>query len=307
MSSSTTNHTSRLTRRGLLKGAAGTMAAAAAGLSTTSQAADSERVVVNGRINQSVCDWCFVNDCSVKPMTLEELARNSAAMGIKSVELVQPKDWNILKKHGLVCALAGSHGFVKGFNDKANHAMCIEKIKQAVDDCAAAGFPTVITFSGFRNGIPDDVGLENSVEGLKKVIGYAEKKKINLCMEVLNSRVETEMKGHPGYMGDSVEWVGEVCKRIASPRMTMLFDIYHVQIMQGDIITRIKKWHEYIGHYHTAGVPGRNELDDNQEVNYPPIMRTIVETGYKGYVAQEFIPTRNPLKVLREAVALCDV
>ena len=185
--------------------------------------------------------------------------------------------------------------------------MCIDKIKTAVDACAEAGFPSVITFSGFRNGIPDDVGLENSVEGLKKVIGYAEKKKVNLCMEVLNSRVDVEMKGHPGYMGDSVQWVGEVCKQISSPRMLMLFDIYHVQIMQGDIITRIRKWKDYIGHYHTAGVPGRNEMDDNQEINYPPIMREIVKTGFKGYVAHEFIPTRDPLQGLRQAVKLCDV
>ena len=265
------------------------------------------RAVTKGRINQSVADWCFVTDASVKPMSLERLCQVAVAMGIKSVELVQPKDWHILKKHGLVNALAPSHGFVKGFNDKANHEMCIAEIRKSVDACADAGFPTVITFSGFRENIPDDVGLENTVAGLKKVIGYAEKKKINLCLEVLNSRVDVEMKGHPGYMGDSVEWVGEVCKRIASPRMTMLFDIYHVQIMQGDIITRIRKWHEYIGHYHTAGVPGRNELDNNQEINYPPIMRTIVETGYQGYVGQEFIPTRDPIQGLFEAVKLCDV
>ncbi|MBN2476871.1 MAG: sugar phosphate isomerase/epimerase [Pirellulales bacterium] len=305
----------KITRRGLLKGAAGAAAVAAAGLPSVGEAqilrrrraTAGKRVVVNGRIKQSVCDWCFLGECSSKPMTLEELCREAAAMGIKSVELVQPENWHILKKYGLICALANSHGFVEGFNDKANHAMCIDKIKTAVDACADAGFPTVITFSGFRNGIADDVGLENTVAGLKKVIGYAEKKKINLCLEVLNSRVAEEMKGHPGYMCDSVEWAYEVCKQIASPRMTYLFDIYHIQVMQGDIITRIRQYHEYIGHYHTAGVPGRNELDENQEVNYPPIMREIVKTGYTGYVAQEFIPTRDPLTSLREAVKLCDV
>ena len=298
----------RISRRGMLKGTAATMGLAAAGLGNVGLAADnSRRVATKGNINHSVCEWCFINDCSVKPMTLEELCQVAAALGLKSVELVKPENWDLLKKYGLVCAIAGSHGFVKGFNDKQNHEMCIDKIKQSVDACAAAGFPSVITFSGMRNGIPDDVGLENAVAGLKKVVGYAEKKKVNLCIEVLNSRVDVEMKGHPGYMGDSVEWCGELCKRISSPRMLILFDIYHVQIMQGDIITRIKKWHEYIGHYHTAGVPGRNELDDNQEVNYPPIMRTIVETGYQGYVAQEFIPTRDPLKSLAQAVKLCDV
>ncbi len=309
------NGPARLTRRRLLQGAAGVVAAAAAvptaGLAAPRRGRKTtitiKRVVTNGRINQSVCDWCFLGEWSVKPMTLEELARACAAMGVKSIELVDPKHWHVLKKHGLICALAGSHGFVEGFNDKKNHQMCIDKIKTAVDACAEAGFPTVITFSGFRNGIPDDVGLENTVAGLKKVIGYAEKKKVNLCMEVLNSRVDVKMKGHPGYMGDSVEWVGEVCRRISSPRMTMLFDIYHVQIMQGDIITRIRKWKDYIGHYHTAGVPGRNELDDTQEINYPPIMREIVKTGFNGYVAQEFIPTRDPVQGLREAVKLCDV
>jgi len=263
--------------------------------------------VTKGRIRQSVCDWCFIGNSSPQPWTLEELCQKAKALGILSVELVQPKDWPILKKYGLVCAMAPSHGFVKGWNHKENWPMCKEKIEQAVDAAAEAGFPNVITFSGFREGMADDVGLENTVAGLKTVIGYAEKKKVTLCIEVLNSRVDVEMKGHPGYMGDTVEWCVEVCKRIGSERMKILFDIYHVQIMQGDLITRIRQFKEYIGHYHVAGVPGRNELDENQEINYPPIMRAIVETGFQGYVAQEFIPTRDPLQSLREAVRLCDV
>ena len=316
----------RMTRRGLLASAAGAVAAGTAGVALGQQKRgqqqrgqqqggrrprirkwEGEKVVTKDRINQSVCDWCFIGDASVKPITLEELCANAAAMGIKSVELVAPDKWDLLKKHGLVNALAPSHGFVKGFNDKANHEMCIEEIKKSVDACAAAGFPSVITFSGFRENIPDDIGLENSVEGLKKVIGYAEKNKVNLILEMLNSRVDIEMKGHPGYMGDSVEWCVEVCKRIGSERMKILFDIYHVQIMQGDIITRIKENQEYIGHYHTAGVPGRNELGSQQEINYPPIMRAIVETGYTGYVGQEFIPTKDPMTSLAQAVQLCDV
>jgi hydroxypyruvate isomerase len=300
----------QVTRRGLLAGALG--AAAAAGLPRLARAAQqrpwlTEPAVTKGRINQSVCDWCFLGDCSVKPMTLDELCSHAVRMGIKSVELVKPEDWPTLKKHRLLCALAGSHGFVKGWNHKENWPMCKEKIMEAVDACAEAGFPSVITFSGFREGMPDDVGLENSVAGLKTVVGYAEKKKINLILEVLNSRVDVEMKGHPGYMGDSVEWCVEVCRRVGSERLKILFDVYHVQIMQGDIITRIRQSKDYIGHYHTAGVPGRNELDDNQEINYPPIMKTIVETGYDAYVAQEFIPTRDPVKSLWEAVKLCDV
>jgi hydroxypyruvate isomerase len=291
-----------VSRRQILQGAAGLAAVAATGSAALAdKPAEGEKAATKGRIKQSVCQWCY------DPMPLDELARNAAAMGLKSIELVDPKDWGTLKKHGLICALANSHGFVKGFNDKANHAMCVEKITEAVDACAAAGFPTVITFSGFRNGIADDVGLDNTVEGLKKVIGYAEKKKINLCLEVLNSRVDVDMKGHPGYMCDNVEWAVECCKRVGSPRMTFLFDIYHVQVMQGDLITRIKQTKDYIGHYHTAGVPGRNEIDDTQEVNYPAIMRVIAETGFQGYVAQEFIPTRDPMTSLREAVKLCDV
>ncbi len=306
----------RLSRRNML---AGSVAAAAAGVAQFASGQEEEKkvrrgrrkksgpAVVNGRINQSVCHWCFTGDGSSKPMSLETLCKLCAEMGVKSVELVDPPDWHILKKYDLVCGLANSHGFVQGFNDPENWEMCTDKIKTAVDDCAEAGFPNVITFSGFRNGIPDDVGLENTVKGLKQVIGYAEKKKINLILEVLNSRVDVEMKGHPGYMGDTVEWCVEVCKQIGSERMKILFDIYHVQIMQGDIITRIKENAEYIGHYHTAGNPGRNELDDNQEINFPPIMRTIVDTGFKGFVAQEFIPTRNPEATLRQAVSLCDV
>ena len=298
----------RLSRRNMLTGAAGSVAAAAAGMAGVGLAREKGGpAVVNGRIKQSVCDWCFTGDCSSKPMSMEDLCKLCVELGVKSVELVDPPDWPLLKKYGLVCALANSHGFVKGFNDPDNWEMCIDKIKTAVDDSAAAGFPNVITFSGFRNGIPDDVGLENTIKGLKKVIGYAEKKKINLIFEVLNSRVDVEMKGHPGYMGDSVEFGVEVCKQIASERMKILFDVYHVQIMQGDLITRIKENAEYIGHYHVAGNPGRNEPDDTQEINYPPIMRTIVETGYKGFVAQEFIPTRDPATSLREAVSLCDV
>lgn len=268
---------------------------------------EEEPALRKGRIRQSVCDWCFIGNCSPNPWTLEELCQKAKALGILSVELVQPKDWPLLKKYGLICAMAPSHGFVKGWNHKENWPMCKEKIEQAVDAAAEAGFPNVITFSGFREGMPDDVGLENTVAGLKTVIGYAEKKKVTLCLEVLNSRVDVEMKGHPGYMGDTVEWCVEVCKRIGSDRMKILFDIYHVQIMQGDLITRIRQYKDYIGHYHVAGVPGRNEIDDTQEINYPPILRTIIETGFQGYLAQEFIPTRDPFQSLREAVELCDV
>jgi hydroxypyruvate isomerase len=291
-------HSANVSRRSVLG------AAVAAGIGVPHVlAADKcpRRGVTKGRINQSVAAWCF------KPMDLDTLCRHAVSLGIKSVELVDPPDWPTLKKHGLICAMSNSHGFVSGWNHKENYPRCIEITTKAIEDTAAAGFPNVITFPGFRKGMPDDVGLENTVEGIKKVIGLAEKKKVNLCMEVLNSRVNVDMKGHPDYMCDNVEFAVEVCKRVGSPRMKILFDIYHVQIMQGDVITRIRAYHEYIAHYHTAGNPGRNELDDNQEINYPPIMREIVKTGYTGYVGQEFIPTRDPITSLREGVELCDV
>jgi hydroxypyruvate isomerase len=290
------------TRRGLLKGATLAAAGMVGGSLVGAAPVTEEKIVKRGRIKQSVCAWCFS-----KWMNLDQLAARAAAMGLKSVELLEPEQFPIIKKYGLVCAITSSHGFHRGFAHKEKHAECIEILKQRIDACAAAGFPTVITFSGYREGMPDDVGLKNAVEGLKKVVGYAEKNKVNLCLEVLNSRVNVEMKGHPDYMCDNVEWAAEVCRQISSPRMTFLFDIYHVQIMEGDIIARIKKYHQYVGHYHTAGVPGRNEIDGPQEVNYPAVMRAIAETGYQGYVGQEFIPLRDPLQSLRAAVRLCDV
>jgi hydroxypyruvate isomerase len=255
----------------------------------------------NGRIQQSVIHWCF------KPMPVEELADHAARMGLKSVELVSPDNWPTLKKLGLICAISSSHGFTKGFAHKEEHAECLEILRKQIDLTSEAGFPNIITFSGFRRGISDEEGMKNMVDGLKQIVGHAEKKKVTVCLEMLNSRVNIEMKGHPDYFCDKIELAVDVCKRVGSERMKVLFDIYHVQIMEGDIIARIKQFHPYIGHYHTAGVPGRNELDDTQEINYVPIMKAIVETGYKGYVGQEFIPTRDKALALNEAVKLCDV
>ena len=297
---------SRFSRRHILQ--AGAAATAAAMLGRTLSGAEKEPhkmstdpVITNGRINQSVVYWCY------EPMPIETLARHAADIGLKAIENVEPKDWPILKRYGLVCAMTVGHLFIDGLNHKENHPMCIEKLKACIDANAEASFPNVITFSGMRRGMPDDVGLENTVLGLKEVIGHAERKKVNLCLEVLNSRVDVEMKGHPDYMCDKVEWAAEVCRRIASERMKILFDVYHVQIMEGDIITRIRQYHPYIGHYHVAGVPGRNEIDDTQELNYPAIMRAILATGYTGFVGQEFIPTRDPIQSLRKAVRICDV
>jgi hydroxypyruvate isomerase len=249
----------------------------------------------------SVCFWCF------EKLGLERLAAEAAAMGIASVELVPPEQWPILKRHGLVCALTSSHGFLEGWCHPENHAMCKTKIEEAVDATSAAGFPSVITFSGLRKGMPDDVGLKNTVAGLKTVIGHAERKRVTLCLEVLNSRIATWMIGVPDYMCDTVEWAVEVCRQVGSERLKVLFDIFHVQTMQGDLITRIRQYYPFIGHYHTAGVPGRHEIDPTQEINYPAVIRAIAETRFDGYVAQEFLPTREPLQSLREAVKLCSV
>ena len=228
-------------------------------------------------------------------------------LGCKSIELIAPEHWSTLKRHGLVCALASSHGFVQGMNNPKYQAMCHARIRTVIDACAEYGFPNVITFTGFREDIPDDVGIQNCVRGYKQIVGYAEKKKVNLCLEMLNSRVEANMKGHPGYQGDHTDYCMDIIRQVGSPRMKLLFDIYHVQIMDGDIISRIRQYKDSIGHYHTAGNPGRRELDDQQEIFYKPIMEEIVRTGYTGYVGQEFVPTRDPLEGLSEAVRLCDV
>ena len=301
-----------VSRRALLAGAAGLTAAAsglaragsalAAARQSAAQPAPADFKVVNDRIHQSVIHWCF------KPMPVATLAAGAARLGLKSVELVGPADWPTLAKQGLICAISPSHGFVKGLAHKEEHAECLAALRTSINATGDAGFPNVITFSGMRRGLSDEEGMANMVAGIKQVIGLAEKKKVTICLEMLNSRVHVEMKGHPDYMCDKIEWAIEVCKRVGSPRMKLLFDIYHVQIMEGDIISRIKQYHEFIGHYHTAGVPGRNELDDTQELSYAPIMRAILATGYQGFVGQEFIPKySDPLASLAQAARLCDV
>jgi hydroxypyruvate isomerase len=293
---------SHLSRRAVLGGVAGATAATMLAANQATAADDPNWKITNGRIKQSVVHWCF------NPMSVEELATASAKMGLKSVELVDPKHWAMLKKQGLTCAIASSHGFVKGWNHKENWDFCREKLTASIEAAAEFGCPSVITFSGMREGISDEAGLKNCIDGLKTVIGLAEKKKVNLCIEPLNTRVDVEMKGHPGYQCDTIEWGVKVCEGVGSERMKILFDIYHTQIMQGDVIVRLRQFKDYIGHIHTAGVPGRNELDDTQEINYPAVMKAIVDIGYQGFVGQEFIPTwQDKIAALRHAAKLCDV
>ncbi|MGH7173399.1 MAG: hydroxypyruvate isomerase family protein [Gemmataceae bacterium] len=287
-----------LSRRRVLQSAAALTVAGTLGAETRG----AEPVIKNKRLKQSIVRWCFDEHWNI-----EQLCQQAKRLGCGSVELVDPKDWPVLKKHGLVCAIASSHTFEKGMNNPKYQAMCLDKMRTAIDACAEAGYANVITFTGFREDIADDDGLKNCVAGYKKIVGYAEQKKVTLCLEMLNSRVNEKMKGHPGYQGDHTDYCMEILKQVASPRLKLLFDIYHVQIMDGDVIRRIRQYADWIGHVHTAGNPGRAELDDKQEINYRPIMRALVEVKYTGFVGQEFIPTRDPAKGLEEAVALCDV
>lgn len=299
-----TDRRSGLTRRGWIAAAAGSSASAAAAAQVTRSAADPEFVIGNRRIHQSVMGWCF------RPMPETELIGHCAAIGLEAIEGVSPQYYPAAVAAGLKVSLVGSHGFATGPVDPANHATCIEKLRQAIDTAVEFNSPSVITFTGMRvDGMADAQAEQNCIDCWKQVIDYAERNDITLVLEHLNSRDDTHpMKGHPGYFGDDVERCVQLVKRMDSPRFKLLFDIYHVQIMNGDVIRRIRTYHDLIGHYHTAGNPGRRELDDQQEINYPPIMHAILETGYEGYVAQEFIPTwDDPVLALRHAAMVCDV
>ena len=251
-----------------------------------------------GRIKQAASRWCY------RKIPLDELCAKGKAMGLVGMDLLSAgKDFDVLKKHGMICTMVNSHGINPGLNDKANHEKCLAAIRKAIDAAAEAGFPNVICFSGNRKaGLTDEQGQDNCAEALKQVAGLAEKKKITLCMELLNSK-----RNHKGYMCDRTAWGVGMCKKVGSERVKLLYDIYHMQIDEGDVIATITESKDYIGHYHTGGVPGRNEIDDTQELYYPAIMRAILKTGYEGYVAHEFVPKRDPLTSLRQAIEICDV
>ena len=248
-------------------------------------------------INHSVCKWCYPK------IALEDFARAAKDLGLQSVELLDPKDWPVVQKYGLTCAMAnGTTKIPDGFNRLENHVQAVPSMIQRIQECADAGLPNVIVFSGNRKGMPDEQGLENCAVGLKQIVGEAEKRGVTVCMELLNSKVN-----HKDYMCDRTPWGVELVKRVGSERFKLLYDIYHMQIMEGDVIRTIQESHAYIGHYHTGGNPGRHEIDGTQELNYPAILRAIKATGFKGFVAQEFIPVRDPLTSLGEAVKLCTV
>ncbi len=286
--------TDKLSRRNLMRNASLLAVGSVAGSSLAQTVTETFKCrVKHGRINQSASKWCY------RKLSLDQLCAAGAQLGLKGIDLLGPKDFPTLKKHGLVCTMSSGGG---DFNNRAKHDANVAKVKKAIEVNAEYGYRNVIAMSGNRNGIPDDVGIDNAVAGLKQVAGLAEKKKVIVCIEYLNSKVN-----HPGYMFDNMAWGVEVCKRVGSPNVKILYDIYHAQIMEGDIIRTIKTYHEYIGHYHTGGNPGRNEIDETQELYYPAIMRAIVETGFDGYVAHEFVPKRDPLTSLAQAIEICDV
>jgi sugar phosphate isomerase/epimerase len=282
-------------------------------------AADSPRkLIMNGRIKQSVVSWCFM--ASGDKWSLDKTCEVTKELGVRSVEIVSPPEFDTLKKHGLTCAIAANTmpgTFKTGFNNPKYHDELIERNMKVIDACAEFGCPSVINFTGYKWKDPEDPksgeislaeGAENCVRALKKLMPHAEKRGVNICIEHLNTRDDSHpMKGHPGYQGDDLDYLAKIVRAVGSPRMRLLFDVYHVQIMHGDVIRRIEQCKDIIGHIHTAGNPGRAELDDKQEINYPPIMRKLLAIKYQGYVGQEFIPTRDAKTGLAEAVKLCDV
>jgi hydroxypyruvate isomerase len=270
----------------------GAMTTADSHLNLTPQSAP-----LKGRLKQSAARWCYRN------IPIEDLAREAAAMGLKGIDLIEPKDWPTLKKHGLVPTMVSGGGTIAdGLNRKENHDKLEREFRENIPRAAEAGVPNVITFSGNRRGLPDSEGIENCVAGLNRVKALAEQHGVTICLELLNSKID-----HKDYQCDHTPWGVEVVKRVNSPRVKLLYDIYHMQIMEGDVIRTIRENIQWIAHFHTGGVPGRHEIDSSQELNYPAVIRAIVDTGFSGYVAHEFVPVREPLKSLREAAVLCDL
>jgi len=287
-----------VTRRSAMKTAAGAaVLAGMAGFQQMVQAANESGG--KGNINHSVCQWCYGS------VPLEELCVAAKGMGITSVELLGPKEWPILQKHGLTCAMANGAGMgiPRGYNRLEHHEKLNASYEEVIPLAAKAGLKNLICFSGNRAGLSDEDGIKNCAVGLKKLMPAAEKHGIVIVMELLNSRVD-----HGDYQCDHTDWGVELCKAVGSDHFKLLYDIYHMQIMEGDVIRTLKKHKDYIAHYHTGGVPGRAEIDETQELYYPAIMKAIVETGFKGFVAQEFIPRRpDKLASLKQGVQICDV
>ena len=277
-------------------------AAAIAGVSLSTRLNAAEQrfdIDMKGKINHSVCRWCY------NEIPLEDLCKAAKEIGLQSVELVGPEEWPILKKYGLTSALpwGAGKGIAEGFNNPSLHDELVASYEAIIPKVANAGLNQIICFSGNRNGLDDEKGIENCAIGLKRLMPIAEKYKVTLVMELLNSKVN-----HKDYQCDHTEWGVALCDKVGSENFKLLYDIYHMQIMEGDVIATIRKYSKYISHYHTGGVPGRNEIDESQELYYPAIMKAIAETGFKGFVAQEFVPKRaDKLESLRQGVQICDI
>ncbi len=282
----------RINRRRALKAAGFSLGA----LATSSLAAADESRKINGNIKQSVCAWCY-------RMPVEKLAEESKKIGLQSVELLGYDDIKKVKAIGLTCAVMRSACPIgDGLNRKENHDKTIKQLEADIDFAVAENIPNVLCMSGNRKGMADDEGMENCATALKRVMKLAEEKKITILMEGLNSKVD-----HKDYMYDRTKWGVDLCKKVGSDRFKLLYDIYHMQIMEGDIIRTIRENKEYIGHYHTGGNPGRNEIDETQELNYPAIVKAILATGFKGFLSQEFLPKREPMASLAQGFRICDV
>jgi hydroxypyruvate isomerase len=287
----------RITRRSALGAAA---VAAAAGLSAKHLAAGEQtgKIVTKGRLKQSVSRWCFGK------IPMPEFCTAVAAMGLTAIDLLEEKDWSIVRDHGLICSMAYAGGgtIPDGLNVRANHDAIVRNFEEKIPRAAAMKIPNVITFFGNRRGMPDAEAITNCIDGLNRVKKIGEENNVTICVELLNSKVD-----HKDYQGDHTTFGVEVVKAVASPRVKLLYDAYHMQIMEGDLIRTLRANKDYIAHVHTGGVPGRHELDDTQEVTWKAVSAALADMGFQGYMAHEFVPTRDPLTSLREAVALCDV
>lgn len=262
-----------------------------------------EESPLKGNINHSVCSWTY------NFLPLDDMCTMVKKLKFSAIDLLAPKDWVTVQKHGITCSMcytAGKISLTEGWNNKANHAWLIKDFEEAIPLVSKAGYRNLICFSGNRNGTDDETGMNNCAEGVKKIIGLAEKNGVVIQMELFNSKVD-----HKDYMADKSAWGVALCKKIGSPNFKLLYDIYHMQINEGDVIRTIKDHHHCFGHYHTAGVPGRHEIDETQELYYPAIMKAIVDSGYTGFVAQEFMPTgktkEEKIAALKKAIRICDV
>ncbi len=298
-----------MNRRNLLKTTASAAAATAAALTMTGPLASlaaEPTAALKGNINHSVCRWCYGS------IPFEEFCQACKDLGIKSIDLTGPKEWAIMKNYGLTSALGQPDawfegtGLTSGFNNPKNHDKLVAGYEQLIPQAKAAGITNLICFSGNRNGLGDYDGLLNCQKGLKRLMPTAEKAGVTLTMELLSSH-----DSHPDYQCDTVEWGSVLCEMVGSPNFKLLYDIFHMQSMTGDHIRNIRRYGKYISHYHTGGMPGRHEIDETQEIYYPAIMQAIVESGFKGYVAQEFIPKAKDkagmLAALQKCVLICDV